>query len=62
MLTSPDLTNSLSDFSVYSAIAHLYTACAKIDFVHLCVLVYRLDVCVCVVPAGTRCQACPPFP
>lgn len=47
MLTSPDLTNSLSDFSVYSAIAHLYTACAKIDFVHLCVFVYQLDVCVC---------------
>lgn len=47
MLTSPDLTNSLSDFSVYSAIAHLYTACAKIDFVHLCVFVYRVDVRVC---------------
>lgn len=50
MLTSPDLTNSLSDFSVYSAIAHLYTACAKKkkerkkDFVHLCVFVYHLDV------------------
>lgn len=30
--------------SVYSAVAHLYTACAKIDFVHLCVFVYHLDV------------------
>lgn len=51
MLTSPDLTNSLSDFSVYSAIAHLYTACAKIDFVHLCVFVYHVDVRVWSQPA-----------
>lgn len=51
MLTSPDLTNSLSDFSVYSAVAHLYTACAKIDFVHLCVFVYHLDVRVWSQPA-----------
>lgn len=55
MLTSPDLTNSLSDFSVYSAIAHLYTAFAKIDFVHLCVFACHVDVRACVVPAGTRC-------
>lgn len=40
MFTSPHLTHYLSDFGVYSAIAHLCTACANIDFVHLCVLVH----------------------
>lgn len=37
--------------SVYSGIAHLYTESAEIDFVHLCVFAYHLDVSVCSQPA-----------